>query len=78
MLECGNCRFWHKNKTGGEDSSDDQGTCRRFPPVLSHVAHYDNYRKDVEDDWEPSEMHYWFQPITLRDDWCGEYKEAGE
>ena len=65
MIEenCENCKYW---KYFGDD---DQGYCRRFPPVF--IFEPDNMDKDDE---TFREFYAWGQPVVVMNDWCGEWK----
>ena len=57
---CGRCIFWDSLFVVGEEGpqDDDEGKCRRHPPVVVVLP------ERVDN----------YQPLTKREDWCGEYK----
>jgi hypothetical protein len=57
-MNCENCKYF---KTG----SDDDGICRKHPPVLIDSIRAIN--GDTEEGWG--------QPWVLAANWCGEWKE---
>lgn len=59
--ECGNCRFWMDKKKG---YTARRGNCCRNPPTL--VSH----GQPFDDEDRESATQY---PITLKDEWCGEW-----
>lgn len=78
LPRCDNCIFWAVHSSQSEEHPDDQeGTCRRYPPVLVDCL-IGVYAVEGED--EPSEisatMIPWMQPVITGHNWCGEYKCA--
>ena len=77
---CETCRFWEHKKVKGED----EGYCHRSPPRLSHAQVY-LQAIDCKERWpnkydhgvaDPDEMMTWYHPVTLADDWCGEWQSV--
>lgn len=71
--QCQGCRFWVVRDAYAEmdiPPGDREGKCHRYPPKidLSEAAK-----------WEESDSHsyldyrYWNHPITMGEDWCGEF-----
>jgi hypothetical protein len=68
---CANCRFWDMLETQYTGFIVDQdGTCRRFPPVgiLPNIHDEDGGIDSL------SRAHTWYFPATRGDDWCGEFQ----
>lgn len=59
--KCGTCRFWK-----GDGKDEDLRSCRRYPPVFTHVGVPPLDFRAV--DW----------PSVLENDWCGEWRETFE
>lgn len=74
---CASCRFWddwHK----GTDISGAEGYCRRYPPTV--VPHYIAFRESgvftITSDGEEDNTSA--SPVSLGDEWCGEYVRKQE
>ncbi len=66
---CSDCLYWQRITTAvEEDIIEPQGECHRYPPVLTLVA----------DDAECETDLPWYFPVTLGDQWCGEYRSRAE
>ena len=58
---CGSCKFW-LTLSG---PPPEQGLCRRFPPQR------DPYHQPID----PANVP-WTYPITVPNEWCGEYSKS--
>lgn len=70
---CETCRFW---RMFDGPPLFERGWCRRYPPVpMPWVVDDDEEHTDQgewdETQWEP---HSYSQPVTCKDEWCGEYQ----
>ena len=76
--QCEDCKYW--NAFWGaekgtleypEGENENEGECKRYPPKLDLSK--PNYKGDemteTLDDWR-----YWHFPITMGQDWCGEFR----
>ena len=62
---CDACRFWEvMDDEPLEEPDNREGLCKRHPPVPVALPDV------VTGDWEV--MGRW--PLTIADDWCGEYQ----
>ena len=76
---CGTCKHWQR-----QHNDKDAGWCRRYPPVLSDYAlrfYAENPPEDNTDEYQEQlvvkaghGLDVWFQPVTLDDDFCGEWR----
>lgn len=67
--ECGRCRFWQ-----ADDESEDQGICRRFPPVLSDLRLESlAAARSITTLEAIQESDAWEFPATRQYGWCGEF-----
>jgi len=93
-VSCVTCRYWEMTKGSQSTGFDDRprGACRRQAPrprsdfdriiadYLASIAHAVGQSEDEE----PFTIHesdaaaesYW--PVTVADDWCGEYAVRGK
>lgn len=80
--QCGTCRFWDDQHHPTHAETGDHGTCRRFPPTLNSRSvklneDEEEYGFAAATEAAAQEPLCWQQPVTLSDDWCGEW-QAGE
>lgn len=72
-FKCGACKWWDPDPTVKDPSNLGEGaiigTCRRLPPVALVMWIVD----PKTDSFQPSKPQM-VQPITGKNDWCGEWK----
>lgn len=81
---CDGCRFWDRahRRPPEEPSDDDEGNCRRHPPVINpelvrlHAAAFAVSERSYEAAQEASGFAAWVFPVTMAYDWCGEHQPA--
>lgn len=59
---CETCRYWREHAGRTEI-----GDCRKGLPIIR-----------FEDDTDGHVLRYGFWPVTLGEDWCGEYRPRAE
>jgi hypothetical protein len=70
---CDQCEFWRIGDLNLEVDDDIDGTCHRFPPVLSDAVMTDQPVHE-ELTMEAHQMWVWRRPTVVASDWCGEFK----
>jgi hypothetical protein len=64
---CKNCRYWL-------EKYDEQGFCRRYPPVpVVDVSYSEDHEGKLAAVFSTNPDTYF--PETVADEWCGEWKE---
>jgi hypothetical protein len=58
---CESCKFWSATYSRVPSEDENHWDCRRYPPVLAR-------------EFELEETLCWQHPLTMFDDWCGEYR----
>lgn len=77
---CETCRFWNQ---GTDEDDPNYGDCRRHPPTINtrlatlySLQELDFFKNEPETEFDTP---HWLAirgvfPLTLSDDWCGEYQ----
>jgi hypothetical protein len=78
---CMSCYFCRDIVT--DESGEETGTCKRFPPVLSPMSkeQKDEFEWNEDGSWDGRYEHTivpWVQPRVYSEKWCGEYRATSE
>ena len=65
--KCRQCKFWNPHHDNLDDP-DLEGACHRYPPVF-------NPDTKEEDVYAYDDFRFWSHPVTLVDNWCGEFNQ---